>query len=464
FIYRQRIAWGTIQQLAEQWEGRVGRWLATWVGRFAPYFNAYTFVLARANEYQADRASADLVGAAAAQAALKRVNVAGALHGDFMGRTYEGLRTLPEPPSDLTLRWADEARGSPALADAAPRWLANALDRRGAPMDTHPPLRQRLAALGDPAAVGTGTAEGTPAASPGAGLADPPVQIEPPAPLAGPSAAQAWLGTALPALREQLASAWADAVREGWAERHAQWTSGAARLAELRALPAPTPPEQLECLRLARSHEPQVDRREAAAAFTAAHPDEPGGWFVCAQVALDHDDPAAAATAFERAMALDADAIKPACDQMYVWLREHGDTAAAEPWAQRWRERDALEQQRTREFQALDPAHALAPREIPEPAAGELLQRILGAKRTGVRALYLVRRHLAADPALLTHVLVVDAGLWVRWRNTPHDLVKRYIDLEWPTAVLVTVPPRSWRGAWPAWWRTLRAMPGARIL
>ncbi|MFN0184689.1 MAG: M48 family metallopeptidase, partial [Aquabacterium sp.] len=178
FIYRQRIAWGTIQQLADQWEGRVGRWLATWVGRFAPYFNAYTFVLARANEYQADRASADLVGAAEAQAALKRVNVAGALHGDFMGRTYEGLRTLPEPPADLTLRWADEARGSPALADAAPRGLANALDRRGAPMDTHPPLRQRLAALGDPAVVGTGTAEGTPAASPGAGLADPPVQIE----------------------------------------------------------------------------------------------------------------------------------------------------------------------------------------------------------------------------------------------------------------------------------------------
>ena len=64
-----------------QWPGWVGAGARKALGWYVPYFNAYTFVLARANEYQADRASADLVGADVAAHALKRVNLAGPRHG-----------------------------------------------------------------------------------------------------------------------------------------------------------------------------------------------------------------------------------------------------------------------------------------------------------------------------------------------------------------------------------------------
>ena len=66
FIYRLRITWGTVQNFAQRIQGWLGRLIAPLVGWYAPYFNAYTFVLARSDEYQADAASADLVGAAAA--------------------------------------------------------------------------------------------------------------------------------------------------------------------------------------------------------------------------------------------------------------------------------------------------------------------------------------------------------------------------------------------------------------
>ena len=58
FIYRLRLTWGTIQDLTGQWQGWASKPFRSLVGWYAPYFNAYTFVLARANEYEADATSA----------------------------------------------------------------------------------------------------------------------------------------------------------------------------------------------------------------------------------------------------------------------------------------------------------------------------------------------------------------------------------------------------------------------
>src|SRR6185436_18953469 len=82
FIYRLRHSWETIQALSQQWQGWAARPLQAVVRWYAPYFNAYTFVLARANEYQADAASAELVGAGVATSALKRVNISSSQYDD----------------------------------------------------------------------------------------------------------------------------------------------------------------------------------------------------------------------------------------------------------------------------------------------------------------------------------------------------------------------------------------------
>lgn len=116
------------------------------LGWYEPYFNAYTFVLARANQYQADRASADLVGADVAAHALKRVNLAGPRHERFMDGVATRVRDDAEAPADLTLRWAAEASHTPS-AQQARGWLDQALQRLPMPQDTHPSLRDRLQAL-----------------------------------------------------------------------------------------------------------------------------------------------------------------------------------------------------------------------------------------------------------------------------------------------------------------------------
>ncbi len=96
FIYRLRLTWGTIQAFAEQVQGWLARLVVPLVRWYVPYFNAYSFVLARANEYQADVASAELVGADHAAHALKRVNLVAPRHQRFMEHTFARIDDEPQ--------------------------------------------------------------------------------------------------------------------------------------------------------------------------------------------------------------------------------------------------------------------------------------------------------------------------------------------------------------------------------
>jgi Zn-dependent protease with chaperone function len=78
WIYRVRLTWVQLLTRLER-EEHWGSFLFTkFVNWYAPYFNAYSFVLARRHEYDADRASARLTGGREAAVALAAVQVKGA--------------------------------------------------------------------------------------------------------------------------------------------------------------------------------------------------------------------------------------------------------------------------------------------------------------------------------------------------------------------------------------------------
>lgn len=141
-IYRLRAGWGTVQGMSQQWQGAAGRALQRRVGWYAPYFNAYSFVLARANEYRADAAAAEQVGADVAASALKRTNLTTAHYSRYVQHTFHQAATRPAPPPDFAARWAEVAHQ--AESDQAHGWLRNALAAEGGLGDMHPPLRERF--------------------------------------------------------------------------------------------------------------------------------------------------------------------------------------------------------------------------------------------------------------------------------------------------------------------------------
>jgi Zn-dependent protease with chaperone function len=313
FIYRLRHTWGTLQAHMDHFQGWLARLVAPLVRWYAPYFNAYTYVLARADEYNADAASAQLVGAGSAAHALKRVNLAAPQYQQFLKAAYRRVGDEAVPPRDLPHAWASHARIELEEAQGK-RWLDEALDREGHVTDTHPTLRARLSAL-------EAGADG--------------LEVLPPV-VEGPTASQAWFGAELDALRRELGEGWAAEVADGWTERYTETQTQRGRLAELRGMASRDAAQGFELLRLAMDLEPDTDLRQAFADFNAAHPDHAPGLFYEAVVRLDRGEREGLAL-LERAMEIDPEATRPACERAHAFLTERGETELAETYAERWR-------------------------------------------------------------------------------------------------------------------------------
>jgi Zn-dependent protease with chaperone function len=436
FIYRLRLSWGTIQHHAEQWQGFIGHGLQRLIGWYAPYFNAYTFVLARANEYQADRASVDLVGAQAAADALKRVNLASPRYDSFLNQTLERIRDQPQPPRDLMARWANEA-GTELAADNAQRWLSQALARETSLADTHPALAARLSAL-------PGQAE---------------TMNTQPRPRQGPSAAEAWLGALLPTLHDNFQTAWAERVTQPWRERHGEIQQQRSRLAALRSQAERNPDEELERLQLQVQLEPGTDWRDALAAYNTDHPGRPGALYLEGVLRLDNDDEGGIAL-LERAMALDVDATKPACERAYSHFKQRGDDTRAEAFAERWRQRDAFENQRQQDASRLNTRHVVKPHGLGGEARAAVQQLLSRVDHDGIDSAYLVRRELPSDPSIETYVLGVKLTWWARQRNRQQAIVDRLAQLEWPIHLMLC----TLDGDHADYGATLQRVVGAKVI
>jgi Zn-dependent protease with chaperone function len=432
FIYRLRITWGVIQGLAEQWQGFLGKGLKRMVGWYAPYFNAYTFVLARTNEYQADAASARLVGARVAASVLKRTNVTIAAYEHFMEEVFGFACEQARPPHDLAERWA--ARAGAAAADpSATQWLQRALDRQADVTDTHPILRQRLAALGD----------GEVAALP--------------EPVQRATAAQAWLGELAPRLRHAQQTAWHEGVAERWQAHFEEWEAKRRQLAELQQLAEPGVDEQLQRLNLQLQLDPEADHLPALAAFNAQHPDRALGLYLEAGLRLDRGE-AEGLQLLERVMSLDPQAIKPACERAFGFLKERKDDDAAERYAERWRQRHQWELEREAQLENLHVDHVLRVHGL-QPEAWAQVQAMVRAHGKGIALAYFARRVIPADAEALTYVLCLELKPWARWRKRQGEIVQRLARQEWPMHLFICTLDGQYKPLGPR----VRDLPGAAV-
>jgi hypothetical protein len=202
FVYRIRSRWSQLGQRLPT--GIVAGGLRRFFGWYGPWFAAYSFVLARRQEYEADALSARIVGPTVAGHALIRIICQGTRWHEGWIMIWEQAVQRPDPPSSPY-----RLLGAAALGDwdeAASATLADALARPPNLGDTHPCLSQRLAALG-----------ATPQL--------PPPLVE--------AAAPALLGPALDDMLDRLDADWRAAAEASWADEFADRQD---MLAERRSL------------------------------------------------------------------------------------------------------------------------------------------------------------------------------------------------------------------------------------
>lgn len=213
WIYRQRRTFGALHEQVDR--DRETSWahalLAAALDRFMPYYNAYTFVLSRQNEYEADRTATQLVGADVNACGLIRDALLGRwFHESFWPAIFKQANTVSRPAMMpyTSMRTAFRA-GYPEWAN--PERLAEAWREQPGLLDTHPALRDRVEA--------TGQALSLPK----------PIEI---------TAAEALIGAGTAKrLIQEFDTAWWDKEKKDWEAHHRYVVRSTQRLSELNVQP-----------------------------------------------------------------------------------------------------------------------------------------------------------------------------------------------------------------------------------
>lgn len=196
WIYRVRKTWGQIlERLHQSNQAGATALFNRFFNWYAPFFYAYSFVLARANEYEADRCAAEVAGSQHIAEALVNVEIKGqVLDQSFWTKVYKLADNRPDPPKSpfTALAKTLETGDKPENEE---KWLQQALMLKTDNADTHPCLTDRLKALG--------YSQSPPLPKP--------VKV---------TAARQYLGAALVKLTQALDTEWRTAVNYQWRERH----------------------------------------------------------------------------------------------------------------------------------------------------------------------------------------------------------------------------------------------------
>ncbi|MBB3220006.1 M48 family metallopeptidase [Pseudoduganella umbonata] len=253
WLYRQRLVFGTLHgHLRALAAGSLlHRGIAAVLDRLMPYYNAYTFVLARQNEYDADRTASGVAGSVVNAQGLVRDTLQARWIADAFWPTLLRQADDAERPLFMPFAAMRTALKAGYAHWAQPAALAAALAERSGVHDTHPCLRERVDAIGERPAL--------------------------PRPVDRPAADALLPPDTLCALIQEFDEAWWARTGRQWQARHREASRDRSRLAELGALP-------LAALSLASLHELALLRAErespAAARDVLAHLlAQPGGPF-----------------------------------------------------------------------------------------------------------------------------------------------------------------------------------------
>jgi Zn-dependent protease with chaperone function len=385
WIYRIRQTWYRILQALEPRRGAVVGLLTRFFDWYAPYFNAYSFVLARVNEYEADRESARVTSREDAGDALTAVYAKSEyIESRFWAEYYERAEHQPEPPSQPFSDYVAALRSVPT--DHAAAALAGALARDTGLGDTHPSLKDRLAALG---------------AKPSVPLS---FQL---------SAAHTLLRDKRLPLMHEFNQAWRDSIAAPWQERHQLLTETREKLRRYETATTGELNEEehwdyacaVETLRGGQAALPVLDELLVRAPAHAA------AYYARGRILLEAGEERGVAD-LEKAMQLDEGAREPGSQLLYGYFYSRNQLSRCDKYrevlSQAARERKLAATERG-ELRRHD---ALLPHDLPPAALLPWFTAL--SEHKGVKRAWLVRRQVHYLKAVPAYALVVEFAV-LKW-------------------------------------------------
>lgn len=372
---------------------RLSAWVLTPLLRwYLPYLYALHFALRRQHEYSADRFAADFATPEVARRALVRFEVLLRWRQEVRDVELTRLARAGRPVptrifDDLPSRVAAEV--SPAKAR---EWLEAALRVPTDFSDSHPALRDRLAALG-------ATDGSVPA---------------PAADREGRTALE-WLAPIGAEVLAKANVAWAAAATPAWHQHQKQSSEIAQRLDAFPAAPVAAEfdvAREWEHAILIEQQQGTTAAGPLARAVVAHAPEHVGARFLVARALLaDGDD--AGLVELERLVARAPDLVRPAADVAFPFLWHQGRRSEAEMWRQRQATREKLRLQAARERRTGYRRMHLGPHQLGAEVVEGLRNGVAGVQ--GAKEIFLARRLVRFAPEIPFYVVGVVPRLpWYR--------------------------------------------------
>ena len=394
WIYRVRKTWWQLMERLEKERQGGGAWMFKRFFRwYAPYFAAYTFVLARRDEYEADKLAASVVGPEAVGRGFIINGVRSRLLSEeFWPRVDQEVLTESKPPHNVYTRMARALRSG---LDPEPvrAWIDETLSEETGSADTHPADRDRIAALGVDVR----------------GLVD---ETSRAAPLQT-TAAEHFLGPLASDVTVDLDVQWQRNAAEWWEERHEQERGDEDALADLESRRASLDDKELwELAELTDSRRGPEAAEPYLRELLGRVPRHAGAAYTLGYHLLERDDEEGIGY-IETAIEVDPKAIPPGSRVIASFLRRQGRTDEAERYEQRAKKAQATQEEAAHERASVYKVDSFLPHEV----SAEALRRITDelARHPRVKRAWLVRKALKHDPESPIFVLGVDTG--IDWRG-----------------------------------------------
>ncbi|MGH8477725.1 MAG: DUF433 domain-containing protein [Methylococcales bacterium] len=150
WVYRVRTAWWRIMEAFRQAGGATAIVFGKFFDWYAPYFSAYSFALARANEYQADAVSARVTSHSIFASALVQTNLLSSLlQTEFWGKLDRQVALSPSVHESIYTEMKRFLERDPFSRQQRYDSLEKLIKEKTGHSDTHPALNDRIMVLTD---------------------------------------------------------------------------------------------------------------------------------------------------------------------------------------------------------------------------------------------------------------------------------------------------------------------------
>ncbi|HET6851591.1 MAG TPA: M48 family metalloprotease [Pyrinomonadaceae bacterium] len=399
WIYRLRQSWVEILTRVEQERHYASFLFEPFIKWYAPYLNAYSFVLARAQERHADEYSVELAGKEVAAVALVRsLEKERGLMVNFWPNFFRQAKEQPKAPPDPFVQFLG-GLDQPIGPANTQKWFFEALRIPTGYVDTHPSLGDRLAAIGF-------AKEGPEVTALVEELLKADAEKQ--------SAASYYLQEVPEDFLLRSNRLWRERIAHSWSQSHDELQKAQKRLDELdeqAKIRSLTLDERWERVTLLSKVEDDNAALPSIEAILRDNPEHARAHFAMGAILLEQQNPAGVEH-LEKSMQLDPTTSGPACAMLSGFYFDQGNKALGESFSKRAAEH--FEKQRKLQEQVMN--FSAGDRFLPHGLDEEAVTRLQNALKNvhGLSEAYLVRKVLE-DSDMSPYVLAVVAGF--TWRN-----------------------------------------------